>query len=498
MTSGQVEVEGEQGGGDDASVWSPTYLPITISVLTVTAIVAFDGLALVAALPGIADDLGDVAFLPWVITAYLGTSAVAGIAAGPVIDAIGVRRMFRIAGIAFLLASALCAIAPNMATLVAFRALQGIGGGLVISVVYAGIGLTFPQRLRPRAFAANSLVWGVMGFGGPALAAVLLAFAGWRMIFLVQLPITGLSLLAGWNRLPPARDGGHRVVLDWRGIALVTGLVATSLVAVSQVGVHWWLAGAALVAAVAIALAYWAHAGRADNPLVERTHLTRFPLNRIHLTAGLVLVAGLAADNFLPLYMQVVRGRSESFAAFAVVFLAIGWSGAAFLVSRLLDHYHESQTILAGSLFLLPAAVLTGITVALGWPEPVLFVAFMLIGASIGFVTTSDLTLMQSSAGFGEMGRVNSAHQFIRTICITFAVAIGGAIILLVVDRQVGDVEVVRSVLRGDDAETSTATVDAVRDGFAWVLVFSSAIALACIAAATTLRRQFRAHRAAA
>ena len=132
------------------------------------AIAAFDGLAVASALPSIADDLGRIALLPWVLTGYLATSAIAVIVAGPVIDAIGVRRTFRITGTWFLGASALAALAPTMETLIAARVLQGLGGGLVIAVALAAVGLAYPHELRPKAFAANSIVWGVMGFGGPA------------------------------------------------------------------------------------------------------------------------------------------------------------------------------------------------------------------------------------------------------------------------------------------------------------------------------------------
>lgn len=290
-----VSVEQRDAAG---GIWSADYLPVTLANLTIVAIAAFDGLALVAALPAIADDLGQVALVPWVITAFLATSAVAGITAGPIIDAIGVRRTFRASGLWFLVASAAAAAAPNMATLVAARALQGIGGGLVISVALAAVGLAYPNRLRPRAFAANSMVWGVMGFGGPVITAGLLALAVWRMIFVIQLPITALALAAGWRTLPSTRDKAQRIVMDGRGIILVTGLVAASLLAVSQVGVRWWLAGVGAAAAIAFGGAYWAHSGRAAEPLVTRTHITRFPLKRIHVTSGLVLIAGLAADNY--------------------------------------------------------------------------------------------------------------------------------------------------------------------------------------------------------
>ena len=479
----------EQEAVASGGIWSPDYVAVTLANLTIVAIAAFDGLALVAALPAIADDLGNVALLPWVITAFLATSAVAGIAAGPIIDAVGVRRTFRVTGVWFLASSALAAIAPTMPLLVVARALQGIGGGLVISVALAAVGLAYPGRLRARAFAANSMVWGVMGFGGPVITAGLLALGSWRMIFVVQLPITAVALAAGWRTLPSTRDRPQRIVTDFRGLAMITVLVAGSLVAVSQVGVRWWLAGLTAGTATVVGAAFWRHTDRALNPVVERGHITRFPLKRVHITAGLVLIAGLAADNYLPLYMQTTRGRSESFAAFSVLFLTVGWTTAAFVVSRLLERWHESDMILTGSILMLPSVTIAGLGVALTWPIPVIFVGFFLMGASIGFVSTSGLTLLQASADDTEMGRVNAAHQFVRTLSITYGVAVGGAILLFVVDRRVGDVEVVRDALSGKDVVATGPTLDAIRDGLAWVHVFSGVVAIACLATAVTLWR---------
>jgi len=167
------------------------------------------------------------------------------------------------------------------------------------------------------------------------------------------------------------------------------------------------------------------------------------------------------------------------------------------VVSRLLEHrWRESDAILLGSLILVPSVVLGGVGVALTWPIPVIFVAFFFMGTAIGFVSTSGLTLLQSSADDSEMGRVNSAHQFVRTICITYGVAVGGAILLFVVDRQIGDVEVVRDALGGEEITTSGPTLDAIRDGLAWVHVFSGVVAIGCVAAATVLWRQTRARSA--
>ena len=88
------------------------------------------------------------------------------------------------------------------------------------------------------------------------------------------------------------------------------------------------------------------------------------------------------------------------------------------------------------------------------------------------------------------MGRVNAAHQFLRTLAITYGVALGGAVLLLVVDRQIGDVEVVRNVLAGeDDVGLGAATRDAVQAGLVWVIAVAAVLGVGCVAAAMALRR---------
>ncbi len=478
--------------GDERGIWTGAYLPVTLANLTIVAIAAFDGLALVAALPSIAEDLGRVAFLPWVITAYLATAAVAVIMAGPVIDAIGVRRTFRATGLWFLLASAAAAAAPNMVLLVVARAAQGLGGGLVIAVALAAVGLAYPNRMRPQAFAANSIVWGTMGFGGPALAGALLALGSWRLVFVVQLPLTVVALALGWTTLPSTRDRPARIRTDWKGVGLLAALTLFSLLAVGEVGERWWAVGGALAITALSAAAYWRHSGVVAEPVLSRDHLTRFPLRGVHLTSGLVLIAGLAADNYLPLYVQITRGRSVEFAAFSLVFLTVGWTVGSVVFSRLLSHRPEAEVIATGAGLIVPAVGLAGVAVALDWALVVVFAGFALIGLSIGLVSTAGLTLLQSAAHESEMGRVNAAHQFVRTLCITYGVALGGAILLLVVDLRVGDVDAVRDVLSGEDIAIAAETTEAVGDGLAWIFALSATGSVVCLALALSLLRRTR------
>ena len=473
----QLNTEHTTGG-----IWSSRYLAVTVANLTVVAIAAFDGLAVASALPSIADDLGRIALLPWVLTGYLATSAIAVIVAGPVIDAIGVRRTFRITGTWFLGASALAALAPTMETLIAARVLQGLGGGLVIAVALAAVGLAYPHELRPKAFAANSIVWGVMGFGGPAIAGALLAIGDWRFVFAVKLPITAVALAVGWRALPSTRERPTRITTDWVGIAWLAVVVAASLATVAQLGSNWGIVGISLAVTIAAAAGYWRHAGRADTPVLRREHLTRFPLGFVHLSTGAILIAGLAADNYLPIYVHTVRERSIEFAAFSLVFLTVGWTLGAIAFSRVPTTWPETRTTLAGSTLMIPSLTLAWLSISGGWHLGVIFTAYALIGVSIGLVSTSGVTYMQRGAAEAEMGRVNSAHQFVRTLCITYAVAIGGAILLATVDARTGDIEAVRELLAGEETVTidvPAGTVEAIADGVARAILVALGVSLA-------------------
>ena len=199
--------------GDDEldGLFAPAVRRQSIALLTTVALSAFQALAVSAALPSIAADLGDVSLLPWVISSYLLASGVATVAAGALVDRLGVAPVFRGSIALFVLGGTLAGFVPSMPLLVAARVVHGLGSGAVIAVSLAAVNIVYPSRLVSRAFAANTTVWGVMGVAGPALAAALLVFASWRWIFLVSIPLGGTALLLGWRTLPasaPDRPAG--------------------------------------------------------------------------------------------------------------------------------------------------------------------------------------------------------------------------------------------------------------------------------------------------
>lgn len=475
------------------SVWKAPYRATTFAVLVITALVAFDGLAIVAVLPSIAQDLGDVALLPWVVTGYLLASSVSIIVAGPILDSVGVRRTFRLSATGFLAASVVCAVAPNLLVLVVARVVQGFFGGTVMAVELASVGVAYPDELRTRVYAATSVAWGLLGFGGPAIVAGLLAFGDWRLVFVLNLPIVLAAMAAGWSSLPEAPDtAAARAPVDLVGVALLGGLTAIALLGIGQLGLRPVVGVAALAVTAVLVAVYRRHARTRQDPVLRLDHVQRWPLRSIHLVVALAMAAGLSIDNYLPIYAQASRGQSEEVAALTVVFLTLGWTAATIVVARLVARFGNQLLVVAGTAFMLPGLALSGITIAMHGSLWWVFGGYFVVGFGVGLVATAGVDLLQRHASLDEMGRVNAAHQFLRNLGITYGVAIGGAVLLFVVDREVGDVEEVRAALAGEDRALSGATATAIGDGLAWVHLLAGGIALGSLVAAAAMLRASR------
>jgi MFS family permease len=482
--------------GADSSVFDPEYRAAMIAIVTTVALSAFEGLAVAAALPQVAADLGNVSLLPWVLTTFLLVAGVATVVAGALVDRFGVGPVFRVAVGVFTLGGLAAAMAPSIEVLIAARVLQGIGGGATNAVALAAVGLVFPPKLVGRAFALNATVWGVMSVAGPGIAAALLAVASWRWIFWVNLPLGLLALWLGWRTLPdrpPASSSGAvRSRIDLVALGLLTVFSVGSLIAFDQLA--WTSLPALVVALLAGAAVMRRTRGQAD-ALIAPRHVLDAPLGPLGWTIALLLIGGIGTQLYVPLYVTAGRGVGASLGAWSVMFFTLGWTTGAQISSRLMDARGPLRVTTIGATMVAPACVVVGVLAFLEAPLWLVFAALVIAGAGVGTSTNSALTLLRQLAPDAELGRATAAHQYIRSQGFAGGSALGGAVLLLVVATQTGNVEAVRSLLeRSGDVAIDPAVAAAVQEGFATaVLVCASVAALAHL----PLRAVRRAARAA-
>ena len=476
-----------------AALFAPSQRSLTISCMALMASASYNNLSVGAALPAIGDSLGNLEFLPWVITVELITAAIAVLAIGPIIDSVGPRVVYRGVLVGFTVTSVLCAAAPTMLALIAARALQGLAAGAMIANVMAAIGLGVPPALRARAYAANSAVWGVMGVGGPAVAATVLTLFDWPAIFLINVPVAIAAGVVGWHAFPEGAGAGataRRVARpDRRGLVFVVVFTFLSLGALSTIA--WWTP-LVVLASFAAAYGYVRHERATTEPVLRIEHITSPTFRWLHVTALLVISSGIASHAFLPVYVKGARGATTGEAAFSVVFLTVGWTSGSFLASRLQDRHRGERVILAATTVLASAVGVAALAVGLRWPLAVVFAAYFFVGIGLGGAASSGLATLNLKAQAAVMGRVNSAHQFIRTLGFTYGAALGGAILFSVVAFRLGDADAVRELLGDDTTDLDVAGIEALEAGYTGATGAAFGVSVLGVLAALRLERLSR------
>src|SRR5438067_819912 len=210
---------------------------VVAALMLAMALAALDATIVSTAVPQIVGDLGGFSYFSWLFSGYLLAVTVTLPVYGKLSDTFG-RKPVLIAGSAvFLLGSLLCAVAWNMGALIAFRIVQGLGGGALQGTVQTLAADLYPLEERPKIQAKLSTVWAVAAVAGPGIGGVLAAYADWRWIFLVNLPIGAVALwLIARHLHEPQRSSREttatRTRVDWAGALAVFacgGVLLTAL-----------------------------------------------------------------------------------------------------------------------------------------------------------------------------------------------------------------------------------------------------------------------------
>jgi len=183
----------EPSPGGTGGIWTPERRPLTIGLVLAVTLVAFEALAIATVLPVVSRDLGDLRLYGWVFSAFMLSSLIGIVVAGTLADRVPLGRPM-LAGLGLFAAGLVIGgTAPSMEVLVAGRAVQGLGAGVVPAVAYVAISRGYPDGCRPRMFAVLSTAWVIPGLIGPAIAALVAAAVGWRWVFLGLLPLVAVA-----------------------------------------------------------------------------------------------------------------------------------------------------------------------------------------------------------------------------------------------------------------------------------------------------------------
>ncbi len=415
-------------GVDTAPIGAPfsmrTIIGPLVAIIIGVFMVVLDSTAMNVAMPSLVDSLhGPLSTLQWTITGYVLAQAAVIPLAGWLSDRFGAKRVFLCSVALFTIGSLLCAAAQGSTMLIAFRVLQGLGGGVVIPIAIA-----YTYRLSPPERVGA--VMGLMGIPilfapaiGPVVAGWLVQYATWRWIFLINLPVGIVGLLIGLRYLPTI---GRQTVagLDLPGMILGPLAFATLSYGVSQGSTSWSSAqtlgglisgGAALTAFVLVEL-------RAQAPLLELRvfRSIRFSLGIVVQWIGQFSLFGTLF--LVPLFLEQARGYGAFDTGLSMLPYAVAAAVCMPLGGALSDRIGAGPLVVVG-LGLIAGAVTLLSQVSAATQGSDLIVPLAMTGAGMGLMLMTLTTYLLNAAPRKLVGRVTSLTNAMQQVATSLSIA---------------------------------------------------------------------------
>ncbi len=427
-----TEVSTELSDGPPIPVLSHRRVLIIIGALMLGMfLAALDQTIVSTALPTIVADLHGASHLAWIVVAYLLTATVTTPLWGKLGDQYGRKFFFQAAIVIFLCGSALSGLSQSMIELIAFRAVQGLGGGGLMVGAQAIVGDVVSPRERGRYQGLFGAVFGVASIIGPLLGGVFVEQLSWHWIFYINIPIGAVALAVIAVQVPGGLGRVHHVI-DYLGSALLILSVSCLVLFTSLGGTTYPWGSPTMVAfgvAGAVLLGIFAVVERGATEPVLPLHL--FSIRAFSVTSVVGFIVGFAlfgGVTYLPAFFQVVHGESPTISGLELLPLLVGLiicsTGSGIIISKT-GRYRVFP--IAGTALMTVGLLLLS-RVGIGTSLVMVALDMFVLGVGLGCVMQVLVLIVQNAVPYSELGVATSSATFFRSIGGSFGVAIFGAI----------------------------------------------------------------------
>lgn len=395
------------------SIFAPGLAAVSVALLALVTVVAFEVMAVSTAMPDVARELGLVRAYGLAFSTMLTAQLLGTVLAGVWSDRAGPMPSVLVGQALFVVGCTLCALAGGAAVFLLGRVVAGLGGGLLVVALYVVVGRLYPEALRGKVFTAISAAWVLPSLLGPLVAAWLTSTWSWRWVFwIVVLPVLVALVVIHRRRSllddasaqvgPASRDRRAHARAAWAGAVIALGA------GILQWGTHemdpeWTLrTGLAAAGLLLVAIAV-------PTVLPAGIYVLRRGVAAVVAARLLMPAAYFGMLTFVPLMLTTTRGASLTTAGVLLALGSLGWSFGAWLQGREQADGRRHLLVALGGASLVTALVLESAFAHLGWPVPVLAGPLVLAGLGQGLTTSSTSVLALDHTPVSDHGEAATA-----------------------------------------------------------------------------------------
>ncbi|NTF86423.1 MFS transporter [Agrobacterium rhizogenes] len=414
------------------TLFSPRLLPATLMLGGGVTLYAVESYITATLAPSIVRDIGGLELFSWMTTLFVAAGVLGSITVATRPRGMGLRAVYVAAALIFGAGNLICAIAPTMHVVLAGRAVQGYGVGMLAGLAYAFIRFVYPEPMWRKASTLYAAIWGVATVLGPTLGGMFSAGHAWREAFIILVPVAGLMALSARWLLPKVKDDRAEGKTPLVQIALLlTAVLLTSFASTSDHESYKILLIGLSVAFIAAMLIF---ESKGQTRLLPTGAVTLAkPISRLYLMMFTMMLV-LTSDIYIPYFLQNLHGVAPLASGYLVALVALGWTVAAFFSAS----FSGRQAVIAiiigcvletvSTASLIPFVARDNPAGHLIWLAPAV-VSMFLMGFGVGLGWGHLIARIISVADQTEQDKASAAISMVQSLGGAFGAALAGVIV---------------------------------------------------------------------
>jgi EmrB/QacA subfamily drug resistance transporter len=401
------------------SVPTKSRLPVMASVVMAMLVASMDTTIINTTMPIIAKELGGFELYAWSFASYMVVSTVVAPVAGRISDLYGRKTIFSAGILIFMLGSLLCGFANSMIQLILYRAVQGIGAGVMMPFPSIISGDLYPPEKRGKVQAFFTGMWALAAILAPMLGALFVEYASWRWIFYINIPLCLISLILLYAYKEEYESKKSKV--DIIGACLFA--VGVSLLLLTTVVEHYVFVYAA--AGMVVIVGFYLYERQHSSPIVPLSLFANRPIAAMNINAFLACVALFGVSSYVPLFLQE-EGYSLFISGLALLGVSFGWMIVAVPCGKWTLKWGYGKLIIAGNALLITSGLML-LFMKQGTGFWYVFSVMVVQGLAFGLIFTVATIGCQQMVGADQKGISTSMQLFSRNIGTAVSVTVMGA-----------------------------------------------------------------------